>query len=817
MKISYNWLKDYLKTSLTPEKIGDILTDIGLELEGMETVESIKGGLKGIVIGEVLTCSKHPNADKLSVTTVNVGDKSPLHIVCGAPNVAAGQKVLVAKEGAVVFGKDNTPFTIKKGNIRGEASEGMICAEDELGLGTSHDGIMILPDNAEVGMRASEYFNITTDQIFEIGLTPNRSDATNHIGVARDLYAAIRYRDLDEAHFNLPEIADIKNSNFEQSIKIEVENQTDCPRYSGIIIENVKVKESPDWLKTRLLAIDQRPINNVVDITNYILHETGQPLHAFDLDKISGKSIKVKNLPAGTPFITLDGVERNLLESDLMICDGDSNPMCIAGVFGGQGTGVTENTTRIFLESAFFSASSIRKTSTKHLLRTDAAKCFEKGSDPEATIFAIKRAITLFEQILEAKVTGPIIDVYPKAIQRKEIKIRYHKINELIGITFTPDQVKKVLQLLDMGIVSEEQDALTVSIPTNKTDVLREVDVIEEIFRIHGLNEIPIDNRLSYSYNPGIYPDPTSVKSDIAKLLAAIGLNEIMSVSLTQSSFFEKSLPFPQDQLVFINNTGNIHLDIMRPTMLISGLEALVYNLNRQQHNQQNQFRFFEFGRVYSQNDGKIEEKDQLAIFLTGQRWPESWNNTDKSKLGFGDIKSIVEYVLKKTGLHGFQESSFNNTHISDGLQWHRGPMVLAYAGKIKSSISRKFDIKQEVWTAIFEWNQILKLAGKQLLHVAEINKFPSVRRDLALIVEKSVKFSDIAKIANKVGKPLLKELMLFDVYENAQQLGETKKSYAVSFIFEQMNGTLKDEDVEQLITKIMKNCEDQLGAFIRQ
>ncbi len=818
MKISYTWLKEYLKTELNPETLGEILTDIGLELEGMETVESIKGGLKGIVIGEVLTCAKHPNADKLSVTTVDVGDGSPLHIVCGAPNVAAGQKVLVAKEGAEVFGKDGSAFTIKKGNIRGEASEGMICAEDELGLGTSHDGIMVLPATASVGMNAAEYYQVQSDQVFEIGLTPNRSDATNHIGVARDLFAAIKYRNLDQhASFKLPETFESLMTGEDKRLKVAVENIADCPRYSGMIFENLKVEESPEWLKTRLLAIDQRPINNIVDITNFILHETGQPLHAFDLDKIEGAGIKVKNLPEGTLFITLDGIERKLSQNDLMICDANSKPLCMAGVFGGQESGVTEQTTRIFLESAHFGASTIRKTSTKHLLRTEAAKCFEKGSDPEATVVALRRAASLLADIAGDIAGETLIDIYPEPIQRKKVKIHYHKINDLIGIEITPDQIKNILQLLDMNIIVEEKDNLTITIPTNKTDVLREVDVIEEIFRIHGLNEIPMDNRLSYSYNSGIFPDPMVVKSNTAKMLASIGFHEIMSVSLTQSSYFEKTMPFPKEDLVFINNTGNVHLDVMRPTMLISGFEALVHNLNRQQHNQQNQFRFFEFGRVYSKCEGKIIEKDQLALFMTGNRWPESWTNTDKSKLTFADIRSNIEFVLKKAGLSGFQETPFSNEYISDGIQWHRGPLVLAYAGKIKPSITRQMDIKQDVWSGIVEWNQLLKLAGKQSLHVTEINKFPSVRRDLALIVEKSVKFSDIAKIANKVAKPLLKEMNLFDVYENNQQIGETKKSYAVSFIFEQMNGTLKDEEVEQLIQKVRKNCEEQLGAFVRQ
>jgi len=490
--------------------------------------------------------------------------------------------------------------------------------------------------------------------------------------------------------------------------------------------------------------------------------------------------------------------------------------MCMAGVFGGQHSGVSDATKRIFLESACFNASSIRKTSTAHNLRTDAARCFEKGSDPDATVFALKRAIYLFRKYTDAVILGPITDIFPTPIERRKVKVRFHRINSLIGTEISQQNIRTILQLLDMQVVAEDKESLTITIPNNKTDVWREVDVIEEIFRIYGLNEIPTDSRLSFSYNSRQYPDPTTVKSDIAKLLSGIGLNEIMSVSLTQSSYFEKGFNIPREKLVFINNTGNVHLDIMRPTLLVSGIEALSYNINRQQHNQQNNYRFFEFGRKYIKEDDQILEKDQLAIFMVGQRWPENWNIADKSKLGFGDIKAVVEYILNKTGISGYQETVLTDEHLTAGLMLHRGPQVLARIGKLKATVCKTFDIKQEIWAAVIEWHEILKLTGKQAVHATELNKFPSVRRDLALIIEKNIKFSDIAKIANKAGKPLLKELMLFDVYENAKQIGETKKSYAVSFIFEQTNGTLKDEEVEQLMQKIRKSCEEQLGAFIR-
>lgn len=817
MKISHNWLKNYLQTNLSAEELGEILTDIGLELEGLESIQSIKGGLKGIVVGEVLTCAKHPNADKLSVTTVDILGERPLQIVCGAPNVAAGQKVLVATEGAEVYGKVGSSFVIKKGNIRSEVSEGMICAEDELGLGSSHEGIMVLPNEAKKGMSAAEYFNVKTDHVFEIGLTPNRSDATNHIGVARDLNAAINFRDLGDAVLKLPEMLELNICKSHYPVTVDLVNATDCPRYSGLIIENINVGESPDWLKEYLIAIDQRPINNVVDITNFVLHETGQPLHAFDLDKISGNTIIIKNLKEGTSFTTLDGVERKLLGNDLMICDGNSAPMCIAGVFGGKDSGVTESTSSIFIESAYFKAKPIRKTSTKHLLRTDASKCFEKGSDPEATVRALQRAAYLFQEIMGAKPANEILDIYPQVVERQNIEVHYKRINELIGVEISPEKVKRILFLLEMNIVFEEKEKLTITVPTNKADVIREVDVIEEIFRIYGLNEVPIDERLSYSYNSSIHPDPIVVKSDISKMLATIGFQEIMSVSLTQSSYFETAIPFPKEELVFINNTGNIHLDVMRPTMIVSGLEALLYNLNRQQHNQQNQYRLFEFGRIYAKEEGKIVEQDQLAIFMTGNRWPESWANSDKTKLNFADMKSYVEMLLQRFGLKNCQQVETKDSYFAEAIEWRRGQQLFATAGKLKASVCKKMDVKQEVWVAIFNWKQLESLLAKQTVHVTELNRFPSVKRDLALIVEKSTKFSDIAKIVNKVAKPLLTDLNLFDVYENDKQLGEGKKSYAVSFIFEQSDGTLKDEEVDNLMLKLRKSFTDQLGALIRQ
>jgi len=813
MRTSYNWLKEYLHTDLNTSQLADLLTKIGLEVEGIESIESIKGGLKGIVIGEVLSCQKHPASDKgLSVTTVNIGQSSPLHIVCGAPNVAAGQKVLVATEGAEVFGKDGSPFTIKKGIIRGEASEGMICAEDELGMGTNHDGIVILPNDTEVGMHAAQYFNIETDIVFEIGLTPNRSDAMCHIGVAKDLYAAIRFRELGTAELNIPEASAEVNIGKKLPISVEIIDKEACPRYTGIVIDNITVSESPDWLKNRLKSIGQKPINNIVDITNFVLHEMGQPLHAFDYDKISGSNIIVKRLEDKTPFSALDGTEKKLSDQDLIICDGNSNPMCIAGVFGGKDSGVTESTKRIFLESAYFSASGIRKTSTRHLLRTEAAKCFEKGTDPNNTVEALKRAVALINELAGGNPASNIIDIYEPKLHPIEVKLHYKKVSDLVGINISETQVKYILKLLAMKILFEDKESLTIAIPTNKADVKREVDVIEEILRIYGLNNLPVDNKLTYSYNNNVYPDPYVLKTDIAKLLVSNGFYEIMSLSLSQSNYFDKVMPLDKSNLVYINNTGNISFDVMRPNLLISGLEAIQYNQNRQNNN----LRLFEFGRAYTIKEDVITEDEQFALFITGKRWPENWMVNDKDKLNFYDIKSYTQLVLTKLGLSGFQETEINDEYLTEGLKWHRGPLTLAYAGKVKQSICQKMDIKSELWYAIIEWKNVLSSIKKQSIEVTELNKFPTVRRDLALIVEKSIKFADIAKIANKAAKPLLKEVNLFDVYENQQQLGEGKKSYAVGLVFEQNTGTMKDEEVDVIISEIIENCKSKLGAIIR-
>lgn len=812
MKTSYNWLKEYLHTDLSTIQLGDLLTEIGLEVEGIETVESIKGGLRGIVIGEVITCERHPNADRLSVTTVNIGQESVLHIVCGAPNVAAGQKVLVATEGAEVFGKDGLTFTIKKGVIRGEASEGMICAEDELGMGTSHEGILILPKDAEVGIPAAQYYKIETDTIFEIGLTPNRSDATCHLGVAKDLYAAIKFRELGTVDLQLPDLSKNFIADKKLPITVEVLQKEACPRYTGIVIDNITVTESPDWLKNRLKSIGQKPINNIVDITNFILHELGQALHAFDYDKIKGAKILVKTLANDTLFIALDGTEKKLSDQDLMICDANSQPMCIAGVFGGKDSGVSENTKRIFLESAYFSASGIRKTSTRHMLRTEAAKCFEKGADPNNTKDALIRAIDLIQQFAGGHVASELIDIYDPIIKLAEVKLHYRKVSELVGINISEKEIKTIIQLMGMKILFEDKESVTISVPSNKADVKREVDVIEEILRIYGLNNLPVDHRLSYSYNNNVYPDPYVIKTDVSKLLVANGFYEIMSLSLTQSSYFDKVLSFDKSKLVYINNTGNISLDVMRPNLLISGLEAIQYNQNRQNNN----LRLFEFGRAYKTENNEITETEQFALFITGKRWPESWMVNDKDKLEFYDIKSYVHLVLSKLGLSSLQETEFIGEELTEGLKWHRGPLSFAYAGKVKHSICQKMDIKADVWYAIIDWKNVLTGIKKQSIEVTELNKFPIVRRDLALIVEKSIKFADIAKIANKAAKPLLKEVNLFDVYENQLQLGEGKKSYAVGLVFEQNTGTLKDEDVDVIISDIIETCKSKLGAIVR-
>ncbi len=813
MKISLNWLKNYLDIDLPVDEISELLTDIGLEVEGLEVVESIKGGLKGVVIGEVLSCEKHPNADRLSLTQVSIKGETPLQIVCGAPNVAQGQKVVVAVAGTTLYTAQGEAFTIKKGKIRGELSEGMICAEDELGLGKDHSGIIVLPDDAAVGAAASEYFNVEEDRVFEIGLTPNRADANSHIGVAKDLAAALKINHGHSGLVRLPSVSGFQVDNNDLPVEVVVENTAACPRYLGVSLKGVQVGESPDWLKNRLHAIGQRPVNNIVDVTNFVLHETGQPLHAFDADYINGHKIIVKTLPENSPFTTLDAEERKLSAEDLMICDGDSRGMCIAGVFGGINSGVTEATKNIFLESAHFDAGWIRRSSTRHGLRTDAATHFEKGVDPNGAEYALKRAILLFQEVAGGEVASEIVDVYSTVIQPAEVEVRYENINRLIGVSMGHQQVHHILEALEMEIRSPSEEGIKVAVPTNKPDVVREVDVIEEILRIYGFNKVPLPKQIRLSLATSAVVDKRKIQNTISDLLSSNGFNEIMGLSLTQSKYFKELLPVDEAELVYVQNTSNVHLDVLRPSMLFSALEAVVHNQNRQHPDSC----LYEFGHTYRKADDDYLEQPQLTLVMSGQQSKESWYHEKEAAVDYYYLKAFVNKVLERLGLDSYQHTAFSSEVWSYGLRYHRGEQVLVEFGKLQQHISRQMDIRREVYYAEFNWAAVLKALARHKINFEALNKYPSVRRDLALVIEKKVNFSEIAEIARKKGKKILKDINLFDVYENEEQLGKNKKSYAVSFIFEDAAKTLKDKEVEKIMNQLIQSYEQELGAVIRK
>ncbi|MCB9272597.1 MAG: phenylalanine--tRNA ligase subunit beta [Lewinellaceae bacterium] len=816
MTISLNWLKDYIDINLSPEEVADILTGLGLEVEGMEKVETIKGGLEGVVVGHVVECGPHPNADKLSLTKVDVGNGGELlSIVCGAPNVAQGQKVMVAQVGTALYplGSEE-PLTLKRTKIRGELSEGMICAADELGLGEDHSGIIVLPGDTPIGTLAKAYYKVESDYVYEIGLTPNRSDATNHLGVAKDLAAYLRANHGYTKPVSLPSVERFKADNHSLPVDVVVETPEACPRYAGVTIKGIKIGESPDWLKNRLRSIGQRPINNMVDITNFILHELGQPLHAFDMSEISGRKVIVQALPKGSKFTTLDEVERELTGADLMICNGGGEGMCIGGVFGGVHSGVKDTTTDIFLEAAHFSPTWIRRTSMHHNLRTDAAKVFEKGSDPNIVIYALKRAALLMKELGGGEIASEIVDIYPNPVKPAEVTINYKHVERLIGVSIPRPEIHNILDALEMEVLSENEASLTVAVPTNKADVTREADVIEEILRIYGYDKVPIPEQVKTSINITPQPDPNELRKTIGDYLAANGFHEMMALSLSQSRYYKSVISGTADEeLVYINNTSNVQLDIMRPDMLISGLEALVHNQNRQQTG----LKLFEFGRIYRFGEGGILEQQRLSLFLLGERWPETWLGNRKGQADYYTLKGVAENVMKRLGLAGYQESAFHSDTFAFGMQFHRGPSVLAQFGKVAPRICKEMGLRGEVYYADFNWDALVKAAGKSSVRFEELNKFPTVRRDLALIIENSVKFSDIVAIARKVGKKLIRDINLFDVYENEAQLGQGKKSYAVSFLFEDPAKTLSDKDVDKVVQQLISEYEAQLGASIRR
>jgi phenylalanyl-tRNA synthetase beta chain len=818
MNVSLNWLKQYIAIDKTPLEIEGLLTDLGLEVEGMEEIGGVKGDLVGVVVGHVVSCEKHPDADKLSLTKVDIGTGDPLSIVCGAPNVAMGQKVAVATIGTKLYFSDGKELTIKEGKIRGEVSQGMICAEDELGLGNDHSGIIILPSDTSIGKPAIEVFKIEKDTIFEVGLTPNRSDAMCHIGVARDLAARLTVQE-GTCKVTMPDVSKFKVASNALKINVLVEDTEGCPRYSGVCIKGVTIGESPDWLKNRLKAIGVNSINNVVDATNFILHELGQPLHAFDYDKIGKQSIIVKTVAENTPFLSLkknetgDYVSLKLKETDLMICDGNDEGMCIAGVIGNPTEGVSATTKNIFLESAHFNGKRLRITSFHHNTRTDAAKTFEKGTDPNLTVYAMKRAALLITELAGGEIASDVVDIYPQPIENQRIAVTYKNINRLIGQDLDANYVKKILAALEMSILVENTEGVTVSVPTNKSDVLREADVIEEILRIHGFNNVPMPNQIRSAITEREAIDKNKVKNLTADFLAANGFNEAMSLSLSQSKFYTSSELVDSERLVYVNNTSNVHLDIMRPTMLVSALEAITHNQNRQSAD----LKLFEFGKTYLTKEDKFEETAHLALAITGNSEGETWRTKGAKPVDYFTLKASVNALLSRLGIGGFQETAITNTQLAFGLRYHRGAQVLVEFGKVQPKLRKSYDVKQDVYFADIQWDNILKALKNAKVGYEEISKYPSVRRDLALVLDASVKFGDITLIAQKAAKKLLKDINLFDVFEDETKVGAGKKSYAVSFVFEDKEKTLNDKEIEKVMEELIKTYESKLGALIRR
>lgn len=818
MKISYNWIKDYINIDIEPSKVSEILTAIGLEIEGMEEWVSVKGGLEGVVIGEVLTCKKHPDADKLSVTTVDIGGAQPLNIVCGAPNVAAGQKVPVATVGTTVF-RGNESFEIKKSKIRGELSEGMICAEDELGLGNSHEGIMVLDGDVKPGTPAGSYFKVVKDTVFEIGLTPNRIDSGSHFGVARDLAAYLNLNGGMNSKAILPSVEDFKPDNTNNSYEVIIENTVDCPRYSGITISGVTVGDSPDWLKNKLRAVGLNPINNVVDVTNFVQYEVGQPLHSFDADKIEGKKVIIKNLPEKSKFVTLDNIERNLSSRDLMICN-TREGMCIAGVFGGIKSGITSSTSNIFLESAYFNPVSIRKTSKRHGLKTDASFRFERGTDPNMTTWALKRAIMLIKELAGGKISSEIIDIYPSPLKNTRVDVTYKNINRLVGKVIDPATVKKILTLLDIEVINEDNDSLLLEIPAYRVDVKQEADVIEEILRIYGYNNVEVNMHVNSTLSYREKPDKEKIVNIVSDLLSANGFSEIMCNSLCPASWYEQNDDFDSQQLVMLANPLSSDLNAMRQSLLFGGLNSVIWNINRQNPD----LKLYEFGNCYFyKKSGAVypkssdyTEKASFDIFLSGNTGHQSWN-FKTNPTDFFNVKSSVEMILARMGIKpgSLNAGETKKKYFAESVSYMSNNKLLAEAGRVSKSYLAKFDIGQDVYWGHIEWDFLIKLIKTHSISFHELPKYPAVRRDLALLIDRSIKFGVIRDIATKTEKNVLQDINLFDVYES-DSLGLNKKSYAVSFILRDDLKTMTDKNIDRIMNNLIKAFESEINAQIR-
>ncbi len=820
MNISYNWLKEYVNFDLTPEEVSAALTSIGLETGGVEEVQTIKGGLEGLVVGEVLTCEPHPNSDHMHITTINLGQGEPVQIVCGAANVAAGQKVIVATLGTKLYDGEEC-FTIKKSKLRGVESNGMICAEDEIGVGTSHDGIIVLPADTVPGTLAKDYYNIKSEYVLEVDITPNRSDACSHYGVARDLYAWL-VQNGHKVELKRPCVDGFTVDNNNLNIDVEVENKEACPRYAGVAIKNVTVKESPEWLQNKLRLIGVRPINNIVDITNYILHAYGQPMHCFDAAKIKGNKIVVKTCNEGTKFVTLDEVEHTLYERDLMICN-DEEPMCIAGVFGGLDSGTTDTTTDIFLESAYFNPTWVRKTARRHGLSTDSSFRFERGVDPNNTIYALKAAALLVKEIAGGEIASDIKDIYPNPISDFAVELSYNYVNNLIGKVILAETVKNIVSSLEMKITNETEEGLSLLVPAYRVDVQRPCDVVEDILRIYGYNNVEIPTTLKSSINvKGAEDKSVKLQNIISEQLIGCGFNEILNNSLTAAAYYEGNETYKPESLVRLMNPLSNDLCVMRGTLLFGGLESIQHNANRKNSD----LKFFEFGKCYHFNAEKknpekvlaaYSEELHLGMWVTGKRINNSWIHADEDSTVY-ELKAYVINIFRRLGVNfgGVVFGNLTNDIYSVAISVHtRGGKLLATFGIVSKKLQKTFDIDNEVYYADLNWTELMKAIKGNAVSYKEISKFPAVKRDLALLIDKNIQFAEIEKIAYETDKKLLKAVDLFDVYEG-RNLEAGKKSYAVSFMLQDENATLNDKQIDKFMQKLIKNLETKLNAKLR-
>ena len=798
MKISYNWLKQFIQTDKTPQELSLILTDIGLEVESVDKVQPIVGGLEGLLIGKVMACVQHPNADRLRVTTVDVGGPDLLQIVCGAPNVAEGQKVVVATVGTTVYPNEGEPFKINKSKIRGEVSEGMLCAEDEIGLGGSHAGIMVLDENTPIGIAAKDHFQMEDDFVFEIGLTPNRADAASHLGVARDLAAYFR------TSITMPEVQAFNVSNASLNIPVRVEDQAAGPRYSSVTISGVTVKPSPDWLQDRLKVIGIRPINNIVDVTNYVLHDLGQPLHAFDADQIKG-SVIVKKCEEGTPFVTLDGVERKLSAEDLMICD-EQGPMTIAGVYGGKNSGVTDQTKNIFLESAYFNAVSVRKTAKRHGLKTDSSFRYERGTDPEITVYALKRAALLIQELGGGEITSEVSDLYPNPVKPFDVEVSYENIQSLIGVQIPEAQIREIIEALGMGVAAETAAGLQLQVPAYKVDVTRECDVTEEVLRIYGYNNIPIPTKVNASLSYGVKPNREQTQHVIADMLTANGFLEIWCNSLTKAAYSKN-----EDEAVKILNPLSSDLNVMRQSLLMPALESVAYNQNRKNAD----LKFYEFGKTYHLINEKYVERPRLLILVSGNLETEQWNQKPRT-VSFYHIKATVDAVMGRLGLTNFQIEEVADENFAYGLKYFRGDKTIVTFGAATAKDRKTADVDKDVFYADFDWALLMDMVRKNKIINKDIPKYPAVRRDLSMYVDLAVTFEDLKGIAYKTEKKLIKNIQVFDVYMG-DKIPQGKKSYALSFTLQDDNQTLTDKQIDAVMQKIISNLAQTAKAEIRK